>query len=111
MRHKSFVDRNKFGMTESVAFHVTLKFTLSSLATPSLRDYWIDANDMNTEGEWRWTDGTDIEYVNWRPGKPINRCEMIKPSEAKPHLQITKTFCQIILFVRAPKDGKSFVDD
>ena len=37
------------------------------------RDYWIDANDMNTEGEWRWTDGTDIDYVNWRPGKPINR--------------------------------------
>jgi len=39
---------------------------------PVSRDYWIDANDMNREGEWRWTDGTDIVYVNWRPGKPIN---------------------------------------
>jgi len=38
---------------------------------PVSRDYWIDANDMNTEGQWRWTDGTPVGYVNWRPGRPI----------------------------------------
>ncbi|CAH1240058.1 VCAN [Branchiostoma lanceolatum] len=31
---------------------------------------WIGFNDINADGEFTWTDGTDENYVNWAPGQP-----------------------------------------
>jgi hypothetical protein len=32
----------------------------------------IGGNDLETEGTFVWTDGSDWDYQNWRPGQPSN---------------------------------------
>ena len=32
--------------------------------------WWIGGNDLDTEGTWVWTDGTEWDYQNWSPGQP-----------------------------------------
>ena len=35
--------------------------------------YWIGLSDLGNEGDWRWTDGTEITgYEKWRSGQPNN---------------------------------------
>jgi hypothetical protein len=33
---------------------------------------WIGANDQATEGTQVWSDGTEIDYDDWKPGEPNN---------------------------------------
>ncbi|XP_078571595.1 uncharacterized protein LOC144859179 [Branchiostoma floridae x Branchiostoma japonicum] len=35
-------------------------------------DYWIGLTDRQSEGIWRWTDGTPLYYRNWAEGEPTN---------------------------------------
>lgn len=31
---------------------------------------WIGYNDIETQGEFKWVDGTDSSYTNWGSGQP-----------------------------------------
>jgi len=34
--------------------------------------YWIGLTDEEVDGQWKWVDGTAVEYFNWLPGEPDN---------------------------------------
>ncbi|XP_077869940.1 macrophage mannose receptor 1-like [Saccoglossus kowalevskii] len=36
------------------------------------RAIWIDANDIDSEGNWQYADGTPLTYTNWNTGEPNN---------------------------------------
>ncbi|XP_041354209.1 collectin-12-like [Gigantopelta aegis] len=43
------------------------------VSTPELASvdhFWIGADDSQEEGVWRWTDGSLVEFSNWRAGRP-----------------------------------------
>ncbi|MFK7934714.1 MAG: lectin-like protein, partial [Saprospiraceae bacterium] len=39
----------------------------------------IGLNDMETEGKFRWVDGTEADYTNWEDGQPDNFMDVDRP--------------------------------
>ena len=37
-----------------------------------LNGLWLGGTDEETEGVWKWVDGTSMTYTNWSPGEPNN---------------------------------------
>ena len=33
---------------------------------------WIGFTDKNQEGNWVWSDGSNLDFTNWSPGEPSN---------------------------------------
>ncbi|XP_043214027.1 lectin BRA-3-like [Amphibalanus amphitrite] len=42
------------------------------MQTYNYAETWIGLNDIDTEGQFVWSDGTDVDFTNWRPGQPDN---------------------------------------
>ncbi|XP_038059507.1 echinoidin-like [Patiria miniata] len=35
--------------------------------------FWIGFNDIEREGQFQWSDGSDVSYESWGPGEPNNK--------------------------------------
>ena len=46
-----------------------------SLMDPSTRFVHIGFNDIASNGNWVWTDGSPVDYTNWKSGQPQNNDE------------------------------------
>ncbi|XP_033120522.1 adhesion G protein-coupled receptor L3-like isoform X2 [Anneissia japonica] len=57
-------------------FAVNLAASISS----SIRFIWMGLTDRETEGEFKWNDGTDLVYNNWGSVEPNNRGTDFQPN-------------------------------
>jgi hypothetical protein len=45
-------------------------------------EFWIGLTDQAVEGEWAWTSGEAVDYLNWCPGEPTDTAGGAGPEDA-----------------------------
>ena len=49
------------------------QFLKTHILASTIDLYWIGLSDSLNEGEWKWTDGTELSgYTNWESNQPNN---------------------------------------
>ncbi|XP_044197759.1 type-2 ice-structuring protein-like [Thunnus albacares] len=51
-------------------YHVIQRLILT--ATHGYKEAWIGGSDAQMEGDWQWSDGSRLSYLNWCSGQPDN---------------------------------------
>ena len=73
---KNWTDSEK-ACTKLGGHLVSLHSKQENLAVKSMleahHEYWIGLHDRNEEGSFTWTDGSAINYKDWRRGEPNGR--------------------------------------
>lgn len=42
----------------------------SDLANGELVGFWVGLYHLNQDDPWKWVDGSETDFINWRPGQP-----------------------------------------
>ncbi|KAJ8030095.1 Macrophage mannose receptor 1 [Holothuria leucospilota] len=53
-----------------VSIHSVEEESFLSLRLSDFTSYWIGLNDINREDQWEYTDGTELDFVNWSENEP-----------------------------------------
>ena len=46
---------------------------MNGLSTRASNGYWLGANDVSSEGSYKWENGEEFTYSSWAPGEPTNK--------------------------------------
>ena len=49
-------------------------------------DYWLGATDVEKEGEWKWINGTSLDFGAWKGGEPNNMHVMRTTFTSEPRI-------------------------
>jgi len=58
---------------ELASVHSLEKNTHLYIICGSENNCWVGFNDVAVEGEWEWSDGSNVEFTNWEDGEPNNK--------------------------------------
>ena len=47
-------------------------YVYNLISSSSFNTYWLGASDVETEGNFVWSDSSGMSYTNWAPGEPNN---------------------------------------
>ena len=48
------------------------QFIYDNFVVNADKDIWIGLSDTEVEGNFKWLDGTPLNYANWAPNEPSN---------------------------------------
>ena len=67
-----FISSIKRLFEPSPSFFITVNFHFSFCQVYSKTNFWIGYNDIDSEGDWIWSDRATSSYTNWDDKSPNN---------------------------------------
>jgi len=64
--------QQKNGHLASITSDAINKYVMEGIKRRGLHGTWIGGNDIDEEGNWKWTDGSPFEFTFWTSGEPNN---------------------------------------